>query len=513
VAGLPPEFVGTTLEPGVGLAGQAIRHGRPLLTDAYQETTDLPPGSPLRKGQAAVSVPFGWEDELRGVLTVGWERPHKVGPDELTMLETFTELASVACRNARVHAGLARAARTDSLTGCLNHAALHEQLHRELGRAARDAAEPPSLVLIDLDHFKRVNEEHGHLTGDAVLRRVGTALRSGIRPYDIAARYGGDEFAVLVTAADEETAREVAERAVQRVTAAIAEFVDGPSAGATAGVAMWTDGCTPSELVARADRALLHAKQTGLRGGVHAFREVPSDWQRGRFGRDELEAPPPLPPVSAESAERDERLRKRTRQLGLANALGARLAGMTDVHEILEATADELHRAFGYFLCAVIRDHGDAVSAAAVRGEAFERLGLQDWRQPREVGLIGRCLVSQRPVLVRDVTAEPDYNPTPETVEVRSELVVPLWAGDDLWGAINLEELEAGAFDEDDARLVETVADQVGAALRSASLYEQPGAADARGARDHGDAHGDRRADPRAGRVPRPGAPDGAPRT
>ncbi len=475
VAGLPPEYVGSPLEPGVGLAGQVIRHGRPMLTDDYPEATVLPAGSPLSKVRAAVSVPFGWDDELHGVLSVGWDRAHKVSPDELTVLETFTELAGAACRNASAHAGLARVAQTDALTGCLNHAALHEALHRELGRAAREAVQAPSLVLIDLDHFKQVNEEHGHLTGDAVLRRVGTALRTGIRPYDIAARYGGDEFALLVSDADEEAAMEVAARAVDRVSAAIAEFVDGASAGATAGVGTWTDGVTPSELVSRADRALLHAKQTGLRGSVHPFTAVPADWQRGRFARgEEHGAAVPAPPVTAEAAERDERLLKRTRQLGLANALGARLAGMTDVREILEATVDELHRAFGFFCCALIRDHGDGeVSAVAVRGGAFVRLGGQDWRQPREAGLIGRCLASERSVLVNDVTTEPDYLPTPETVEVRSELIVPLWSGDVLWGAINIEELEPDAFDEDDARFVETVADQAGAALRSASLYEQ----------------------------------------
>ena len=108
-----------------------------------------------------------------------------------------------------------------------------------------------------------------------------------------------------------------------------------------------------------------------------------------------------------------------------------------------------------------------------MRGDAFLRLGLQNWSQPREDGLIGRCLRTKRPVLVDDVTAQPDYHPTAETVDVRSELVVPLWVGEELWGVINIEELEPGAFDEDDVRLVETVADQVGAALRSASLYEQ----------------------------------------
>ncbi|HET8952577.1 MAG TPA: HD domain-containing phosphohydrolase, partial [Solirubrobacteraceae bacterium] len=223
--------------------------------------------------------------------------------------------------------------------------------------------------------------------------------------------------------------------------------------------------------------ALMHGKQTGGRGVAHPFSAVPQDWHRGRFTRhDELAPPPatvPAPPVSFDAAEREQRLRKRTRQLGLANELGARLAGMTDVDGILEATVEELHRAFGYFLCAVVRDQDGRVSAAAVRGDAFLRLGLQKWSQPREDGLIGRCLRTKRPVLVDDVNAEPDYHPTAETVDVRSELIVPLWVGEELWGVINIEELEPGAFGEDDVRLVETVADQVGAALRSASLYEQ----------------------------------------
>ena len=477
VAGLPPEFVGWPLEQGTGLAGQVVERGRPMLTNDYQAVATLPADSPFRRVNSALAVPFGWDGELHGVLSVGWERAHTVGTEDLAVLETFTELAGVACRNASAHAYLARAAQTDSLTGCLNHAALHEQLGREIERAARGAAEEPSLVLIDLDHFKQVNDLHGHLTGDEVLRRVGSALRSGIRPYDVAARYGGDEFALIVTDAEESVAEEIAARAVDRIAAAIAEFIEGDAAGATAGVATWEPGIGASDLVARADRALMHGKQTGARGSVHPFSDVPQDWQRGRFARHEDSSPPvppaPAPPLTFDAAEREQRLRKRSRQLGLANELGARLAGMTDVDGILDATVEELHRAFGYFLCAVIRDRDGHVSAAAVRGDAFLRLGLQHWSQPREDGLIGRCLRTERPVLIDDVTAQPDYAPTSETVDVRSELVVPLWVGEDLWGVINIEELAPGAFDEDDVRLVETVADQVGAALRSASLYEQ----------------------------------------
>ena len=169
-----------------------------------------------------------------------------------------------------------------------------------------------------------------------------------------------------------------------------------------------------------------------------------------------------------------ERLRKRTRQLAIANQLGARLAAMTDVRAIHEAVVDELHEAFGYFLCAVIRIRDDGeVESAAGRGEAFVRLGDVEWRQPVGHGLIGRCLRTRRPVCVGDVYAQSDYEPTAETEGVRSELVVPLWVDGALWGAINVESVEPDAFDEDDVRLLQTVADQAGAAMRSAVLYER----------------------------------------
>jgi len=226
-----------------------------------------------------------FSEERRGVLSVGYARSHRVVQDDLKLLETFAELAAAACRNAALHAGLAQAARTDGLTGCLNHAALHEALSREIERVARDPERPLSLILFDLDDFKRVNEEHGHLVGDEVLRRVGHALRGATRPYDIAARYGGDEFALLAVEADEEQAAEIARRTVARVSAAAAEFGESGPSGATAGVAEWVPGLTPTQLIARADRALLHGKQAGSRGEANLFSALPEPDGVRRFER------------------------------------------------------------------------------------------------------------------------------------------------------------------------------------------------------------------------------------
>jgi hypothetical protein len=148
---------------------------------------------------------------------------------------------------------------------------------------------------------------------------------------------------------------------------------------------------------------------------------------------------------------------------------------MTDPREITDAAVEELNRAFGYYLCAVIRIRDDGyVEGAAGVGEAFERLvHEQGWCQPRDAGLIGRCLRERRPVRSGNVRSEPEYRETAETGAVQSELVVPLTVGRELWGAINIEEIEPNAFDEDDVRLVQTVADQVGSAMLSATLYER----------------------------------------
>ncbi len=477
--GLPPEAIGYRMPPGTGLAGRVAKSDRPLITNDYQGMPRGPDRAIFGDIQSCIAVPMHWDDELRGVLAVGYKRSHLVTREHLSLLEAFGELAAAACRNASAHAGLARAARTDGLTGCLNHAAMHDSVKREIERCER-TGHRLALVLVDMDDFKQVNEEHGHLMGDEVLRRVGQALRQSVRPYDLVARYGGDEFAILAVESDEPEAVELAKRALAGVTRSLAELGEGRSAGgASAGVAEWVPGEVPTGLIERADRALLYGKQEREPGSVVATAELPREFRPVQMRRREPTVVPPPATVAGSwpagsGREQTERLRKRTRQLALANALGTRLAAMTDPQEIIEAAVDELHRAFGYFLCAVIRIRSDGyVQSAAGRGEAFEALAEQNWAQPRSAGLIGRCLRERRPVIARDVSDLPDYCVTSETGDVRSELVVPLWVGEELWGAVNVEERVPAAFDEDDARLVQTVADQIGSALRSAMLYER----------------------------------------
>jgi diguanylate cyclase (GGDEF)-like protein len=471
--GLPPEVVGRQIGVGEGLVGKCVERDEPMLTNDYQALSRPLELDPFTDVRSSLAVPMHWDGEPRGAIAVGHLQSVLVTHDDLALLEAFADLAAAACRNASAHAGLVLAARTDGLTGCLNHAAMHDALRRELERCRR-TGHSLSLSIVDLDDFKRVNESEGHLAGDEVLRRVGHALRQAVRSYDLVARYGGDEFAIVAIDAGELEAAEVSDRAIEGIARAVAR-VDRSAGGATAGVAEWEAGETATALIARADRALLYGKQQGRRGVAVRSSELPADFVPVATGREPVFTTEGDHGIWSDRArEQTERLRKRARQLTLVNAVGGRLSGLSEQVEIVDAAVDELHRAFEYFLCSVLRLRDDGyVESVAARGLALERIEAGRWSQPLESGLIGRCVRERRPVMSGDVRAEPDYRLVPFMIDVRSELCVPIWVGERVWGAIDIEEVQPDGFDEDDARVVQTVADQVGSALRAASLVRE----------------------------------------
>jgi diguanylate cyclase (GGDEF)-like protein len=258
----PDAWVGYRLAPGEGLAGRVLATGRPVMTSSYDDAVMLPTNIVIPGVKSGVGVPMRWNGELRGALSVAFLEQREFTRDDLDVLEAIADLAVVACHNAEAYDDVRTAASTDALTGLLNHGAMQVRVREEIARSERDG-QPLCCVLIDLDDFKLVNDELGHPAGDALLRRVADALRAETRPYDQVARYGGDEFVIVLPGTEESVARAVAERVRERVRTGVPRGAGGAFGNCSIGVSAWDPAMTADELLAAADRALLLAKRTG----------------------------------------------------------------------------------------------------------------------------------------------------------------------------------------------------------------------------------------------------------
>jgi diguanylate cyclase (GGDEF)-like protein len=180
---------------------------------------------------------------------------------------TAVSLAShavVALDNARLHRIVERQALVDGLTGLANRRQCEEVLASELARVERFGG-PLSVVVADLDWFKDVNDRHGHPSGDAVLREVAVLLQETLRDIDLAGRWGGEEFVLILPGTDLAGGAQVAERIRAALARRIVLAVDGTSIPVTAsfGVAATPPATTAAELFAAADAALYEAKRAG----------------------------------------------------------------------------------------------------------------------------------------------------------------------------------------------------------------------------------------------------------
>jgi len=252
---VPNEWHGLEISPGEGAAGQALLSGETYATNDYQRDVQLPGHPVMSRFKTAIAIPMAWNGELKGALSVGWTSMRRIDEDDRRTLEAIADLATVACHNAETYHQVQQAARTDALTGLLNHGAMQVRVREEIARARRDGT-PLSFVIIDLDDFKRVNDVRGHQAGDELLRQVAGVLQAELRPYDQVARYGGDEFVLLLPGSDEHDAKAVADRVRDAV---IREQVGACSLG----VAQWHEPLEADGLLEHADRALLLAKRTG----------------------------------------------------------------------------------------------------------------------------------------------------------------------------------------------------------------------------------------------------------
>jgi diguanylate cyclase (GGDEF)-like protein len=218
-----------------------------------------------------VVAPLCAEGGALGVLVFehGARRGSRIERRLLTIIERFASHTALALRNAILLDKVQQAASTDALTGIANRRSFEEALEREIARSVR-TGEPVSLVMIDLDHFKTLNDTYGHQMGDQVLREVAQVLREQCRDMDVAARYGGEEFTVILP----NCGSEEAVASALRLWSSVGEHGHATvSLTVSAGVATFPDHArTGQDLIFAADQALYDAKGGG-RNRVHGCSE------------------------------------------------------------------------------------------------------------------------------------------------------------------------------------------------------------------------------------------------
>lgn len=215
-------------------------------------------------------APLRFRDRPLGVLLIASTRG--LDPDTRGLLSLITKGLSLSLNNAVAHDQLERIAALDPLTGLYNRRFGIERLEEEMSRASRLGG-PLSVIMLDIDHFKKINDTNGHLAGDRVIRRLAQVARNAVRKGDLLVRYGGEEFFVVLPGADIDDAATISERIRHMCEEAVCHE-QGRQIRFTVslGYASYPDhgGESPESLLRAADQALYVAKEGGRNRSIPA---------------------------------------------------------------------------------------------------------------------------------------------------------------------------------------------------------------------------------------------------
>ncbi len=220
--------------------------------------------------RSVIVVPLFYEGGLLGVFGMISDQREFLDSRQIGLIEVMCNQTAISIANARMHEEIELMATTDGLTGIFNHRIFQEKLTDELKRSERYST-PLSLLLVDIDYFKKVNDVYGHPAGDLVLKGVAKILKYEVRDVDIAARYGGEEFAVILPGTDSRGAKNFAERLRKAIMTEVF-LADGKTLKVTASIGIATapaDAQTKENLIERTDQALYHAKHQGRNQSVN----------------------------------------------------------------------------------------------------------------------------------------------------------------------------------------------------------------------------------------------------
>jgi diguanylate cyclase (GGDEF)-like protein len=241
-----------------GITGYAARNREAaLVNQAHLDPRVMfVPGTPIDP-EALISIPLIARARIKGVLNIYRVGESVFSEPEFELAKRFADAAALALDNAQIRARLEHQARTDSLTGLLNHRSFHEHLLHALQEASR-THRPVAVLMLDIDDFKLINDVHGHGVGDELLCNHADTLRACVRPDDVVCRLGGEEFGVIMRSCDGADAAMAAERLVERLLE-----LDVPGIGGltvSIGLSLGPEhAMNPRELTACAEAAMMTA--------------------------------------------------------------------------------------------------------------------------------------------------------------------------------------------------------------------------------------------------------------
>jgi diguanylate cyclase (GGDEF)-like protein len=441
---------------GVGLTGWGVEHREA----ARVNQAHLDPrvatvaGTPENEPEAMVTIPLVARDSVKGALNI-----YRLGEaasfddDEFELAKRFGDAAALALDNAQIRARLEHQAMTDSLTGLYNHRAFHERLRTALAHASR-AHEAVSVLMLDIDDFKRVNDIFGHGAGDEILRALAETLKDSVRSSDAVYRLGGEEFAIVISSRSPRNAEQLAHRVVDRVESS--DFEPAGRITISVGLARGPEhAMNPRELIACAEAAMMSAKARGKNQIV-------------LYEDSAMERPAGEPTPSARDV-------RSVAHMKMLQSLGGKLNRLNDVKQIGTVIATELRALIDYHNCRVSLVEGDDVRPIAFVGQF-----TSETREPMEIlackvgeGITGRVAQTGESLLIGDAANCEFARILPGTDSIdESQVVVPLTFGTRVVGVIVISKLGLNQFDEDDVRLLEVLAGHAAVALETASLYE-----------------------------------------
>jgi diguanylate cyclase (GGDEF)-like protein len=234
-------------------------------------TSYIPPGTPIN---SLMLIPIVLNHEIRGFVHLDSHKKDAFTEEDFQLSQLLTDEIAVAIQRSFIYADILDLSIRDGLTGCFNRKKFDLDLQAELARAKQEMSEI-SLLMIDVDWFKKYNDYHGHPKGDELLKKVVNLLKSNTRPYDRTYRYGGEEFAILLSDTVKENAVTVANRLQKTIEQ---EKFEGEAKSqpdkkitVSIGVASFPkDANTVIDLIKAADSMLYEAKESG-RNSVHVY--------------------------------------------------------------------------------------------------------------------------------------------------------------------------------------------------------------------------------------------------